>query len=285
MKISDITSLGRVVDPRYPTNLAILLISILVGSVLFGFSVYMGEDFLASISAAFTLGISVFLTWAISREIDPENELAAFAGLLAVIPGSLLLGDPNLVKTLTMLLLLRLLNRTTGLKPKLFDSLTILAFGTLLVLQGNWIFGFFCAAALFLDSLLPDAGHQNLFFPGVMTIITLIGVIIFNPLQPQFEITTAQVVFIAGSILLFIPLILQTGKILVVCDFQPDMLNPIRVQVGQLFAITTAVITWLMAGLAGITSLLPLWGSLFGLSLAYLTSELIKLLRKIVLKH
>lgn len=285
MKISDITSLGRVVDPRYPTNLTILLISILVGSVLFGFSVYTGEDFLASISAAFTLGVSVFLTWAISREIDPEHELAAFAGLLAVIPGYLFLGDPNLVKTLTMLLLLRLLNRTTGLKPKLLDSFTILAFGTLLVLRGNWIFGFFCAAALFLDSRLPDAGHQNLFFSGVMTVITLIGVIIFNPPQPQFEFITAQVVFIAGSILLFIPLILQTRKIQVVCDFQPDMLNPIRVQVGQLFAITTAVITWLMAGLVGITSLLPLWGSLLGLSLAYLTSQLIKLLRKSFPKH
>jgi hypothetical protein len=279
MKISDITSLGRVIDPRYPTNLAILLISILAGGVVFGLSISTGEDFLASIIAAFPLGISVFLTWAIGREIDPEHDLAAFVGLLLVIPGYWLLGTPDLVMVLTVLLLLRMLTRTTGLQPKLLDSFTILAFGTLLVLRGNWFFGFVCAVALFLDSRLPEPGRQNLFFSGLMIAITLVAVGFLQPPLPQFEIVPAELAIIAGSILLFIPLIIQTRKIGVICDFQPEKLNPIRVQAGQILAITVAVISWLLAGRAAFTSLLPLWSSLIGLSLAYLSSLLVKYLR------
>jgi hypothetical protein len=73
-----------------------------------------GDDIFGAAEADFSLADSLFLTWAIGREIDPEHELASFAGLVLVIPGFFILGTPELVILLTMLLTLRSLNRSTG---------------------------------------------------------------------------------------------------------------------------------------------------------------------------
>ena len=276
MKISNYSSLARVVDPRYPTNFAILAISFLTAGALFFINFYHAEDILGSIAAAVSIGASVFLTWAIGREIDPEHELSAFAGLILVIPGFWILGAPDLVFVLTLLLLLRILNRTTGIQPKLLDLFTIIAFGSFLILRGDWIFGLLCAAALFLDSSLPEPSKQNLLFAGIMTALTIISLFVNNPLPIQPELVSGQLFFVIGSLLLFIPLIVQTRGIEVICDFQPEKVYPTRVQAGQLFSISAAVIIWLLQGLNGIINLLPLWSSIIAVSLAYITITLVK---------
>jgi hypothetical protein len=66
------------------------------------------------------------------------------------------------------------------------------------------------------------------------------------------------------------PLIIQTRKIDVTCDFQPEKLDPLRVQAGKIFAISIAAIIWVLAGLTGIINLLPLWSSILGLLIAFL---------------
>ena len=182
------------------------------------------------------------MTWAIGREIDPEHELAAFAGLILVIPGSILLGFPDLIMVLSMLLLLRMVIRTTGLQPNLLDSLTIIALGSFLVLRGDWIFGFFCAAAFFLDSRLNEPLQRNLLFTGIMTALTVIILLIWRPIIPQVERESGQLIFVIGAILLFTPLVRDSKNVDVVCDYQPQKLNPTRLQTGQVFAISAPAI-------------------------------------------
>jgi len=284
MRISSISSLARVVDPRYPTNFAILTIASLVGAGYLIFNLNTGADLLSALGAAFSFAVSVFLTWALSREIDPEHELAAFAGLLLVIPGYLALGAPDLIMVLTILLLVRMLNQTTGLPPKLLDLLSILALASVLLVRGAWILGFFCSAAFILEAWLGELRKRYLLFSGLMAVLTLISIFIFRPLSPSIETTPAQIVFVISATLIFIPLIFNTRRIEVICDYQPEKLKPVRVQAGQVFAISSAILVWLIAGFSGIVDLLPLWSSFIGLSVGNLISQIIEQINKETVK-
>lgn len=272
MRISSISSLARVVDPRYPTNFAILIIAALVGGGYLIYTLYAGTDLFSAISAAFSFAVGVFLTWALGREIDPEHELAAFVGLLLFIPGYLFLGAPDLIMLLAILLLVRMLNQTTGLQPKLLDILAIIALGAVLVVRGALIFGVFCSAAFLLEAWLGESRNRYLFLSGFMAFLTLASFLILKPLFPSKGITPAQVGFVISVALVFIPLVLHTRKIEVICDYQPERLKPVRVQAGQVFAISSAILVWIIAGYSGIIALLPLWSSFIGLSVGYLAS-------------
>lgn len=272
MRISSISSLARVVDPRYPTNFAILIIAALVGGGYLIYTLYAGTDLFSAISAAFSFAVGVFLTWALGREIDPEHELAAFVGLLLFIPGYLFLGAPDLIMLLAILLLVRMLNQTTGLQPKLLDILAIIALVAVLVVRGALIFGVFCSAAFLLEAWLGESRNRYLFLSGFMAFLTLASFLILKPLFPSKGITPAQVGFVISVALVFIPLVLHTRKIEVICDYQPERLKPVRVQAGQVFAISSAILVWIIAGYSGIIALLPLWSSFIGLSVGYLAS-------------
>ena len=272
MRISSISSLARVVDPRYPTNFAILIIAALVGGGYLIYTLYAGTDLFSAISAAFSFAVGVFLTWALGREIDPEHELAAFVGLLLFIPGYLFLGAPDLIMLLAILLLVRMLNQTTGLQPKLLDILAIIALGAVLVVRGALIFGVFCSAAFLLEAWLGESRNRYLFLSGFMAFLTLASFLILKPLFPSKGITPAQVGFVISVALVFIPLVPHTRKIEVICDYQPERLKPVRVQAGQVFAISSAILVWIIAGYSGIIALLPLWSSFIGLSVGYLAS-------------
>jgi hypothetical protein len=272
MRISSISSLARVVDPRYPTNLAILIIATLAGGGYLIYNLYAGTDLLSAFGAAFVFAVGIFLTWALGREIDPEHELAAFAGLLLFIPGFLVLGAPDLIMLLTILLLVRMLNQTTGLQPKFLDLLAIIALGSVLLVRGAWIFGFFCTAAFILEAWLGKLRNRYLVLSALMALLTLASFLIFKPWIPSTGIPLAQVGFVISVALVFIPLVLHTRKIEVICDYQPERLKPVRVQAGQVFAFSSAILVWIIAGYSGIIALLPLWSSFIGLSVGYLTS-------------
>lgn len=280
MKISDYSSLARVVDPRYPTNLAILILSALTGGVLFLYCFFQTNDLQSSIIAAVTVGLTVFLTWALGREIDPENELSAFVGLALVIPGYWLLDTPNFLAILSMLLLLRLLDRTTGYVPRFLDSIAILGLGALLTIQGDWMFGLLTAAVFYLDSRLPAPKREHIYFSGIMGAISISTIIILKPPSPQFNIELVEVLFVLCAILLYIPLIAASRKIDLACDFSDEKINPQRLQTCQIFSLSAAIFVWLFNGRSGIPDLLPLWAAVFGVSLALLSTSLFNRIRK-----
>ncbi len=127
-------TIGRKIDPRYKTNLWILLITagVLVGSLL-----WTGDW---GTSLVFAVGF--FLSWAIARELDPLHEYSAFvAGIFYLLMGfgfeSVELGVLFFV-----LLLLRVISKTTGKEPTAFDLAGILGLSLyLIVTQSNGIYG------------------------------------------------------------------------------------------------------------------------------------------------
>ena len=62
MKLSDLSATGRAIDPRYPTNLAIVLLVLVVTVVGTVWRLFSGGTLLESVLGAIGAGLVVFLT-------------------------------------------------------------------------------------------------------------------------------------------------------------------------------------------------------------------------------
>ena len=115
MKLTDVTTLGRPVDPRYPTNLAVVVLSpvvVVAGTI---YRLVSGYALLEGVLWGIGAGLAVFLAWALGRELDPDHDLSAFVGAGLTVFGLLLTGLPSLLVLFWLLLALRVVNRSTGL--------------------------------------------------------------------------------------------------------------------------------------------------------------------------
>ena len=91
------TSIARPVEPQVPTNLAIL---ILMGVALVGLSItaiVRGAPLVDALLGGLVGSLVVFATWALGRDLAPDDNPAAFVALLPVTALVLLGVDPALM--------------------------------------------------------------------------------------------------------------------------------------------------------------------------------------------
>ncbi|BAC89758.1 hypothetical protein [Gloeobacter violaceus] len=263
MKLSDLTAIGRPVDPSYPTNRTIALIAGITavgGSVI---QLFLGAPWLQSALWGFTAGISVFLAWAIARELDPDRDLSAFVAAGLAIVGTGIWGLPNLGILLWLMLVVRVVNRTTGLSVKWSDSLAVLALGGWLAFQGNWAYAALTAVALWLDSRLPPANRPQVVFAGLGVVLTLV-VLAWGEAAPAAGVSFAAGALAVGLAAVFLPVGIGSGRLVSVGDEDGEALVPIRVQAAQALALSVGIETALWGGAAGLSALTPFWAAVVG---------------------
>lgn len=272
MRMSDITALGRLLDPRYPTNLAIAALALVVAVAGAIFHLFSGVALLESALWGVGAGFAVFLAWALGREIDPDHDLSAFVGAGLMLAGLVLFGLPSLLVLLWLLLVLRVVNRTTGLPAKPADSLAVLGLGGWLTWQGHWIVGLMTAVAFLLDGLLPTPLRHHLLLSGLAFFATVVLSIFHGGMAmesgPTLPIVISSVVM-AG---LFLVVITTSRESQAVGDATGKPLSPRRVQAAQVLALLTALLFAWWEGASGVVALTPLWAALVGVTLYRLTS-------------
>lgn len=299
MQINRLSSITRSIDLSYPTNRAIAVISILFLFGIAGFQFFSGKTFPVALASGFRAGFSVFFAWALAREIDPDNELSAFAAAFLACMGFLLFlspffpspffPSPGLLVLFLFLLSIRIVNRSTGLPAKLFDSLVILLLSGWLSLQESWSFGLIAALAFFLDGFLPEPNRSHRAFAGAAFLISLFA------LSGAGAAGTAGVAGVAGgkevifgdagilvltASFLFLPHIFFSRKIRTKGDLSGSPLTPIRVQAAQLSSLAGALLLAGLEGWRGIEVLMPLWGALIGVPIYGYAQLLLQTLRK-----
>lgn len=168
-KIYTFSSIGRPVDWKVATNRAMVLS--LAPVALAGAAVAAWQDLPPLEALVFTLAaaLAAFGGWALGRELDPDDQAAAFVAL--VISALVVLfvgpagGNYHLLVLFTVLGLVRQVNRTTGLKARLGDSLVLLAL-TLWVIYGtaNPLFGLAAGFSFILDGSLDRPLRRQLVF-------------------------------------------------------------------------------------------------------------------------
>ncbi|MGA9188292.1 MAG: hypothetical protein WB014_06940 [Methanosarcina sp.] len=280
MKIERLSSVARSINLAYPTNRAIVIITLLFLLGTTGLQLSLGRGISSALDFGLRAGVSVFLAWAFARELDTDNELSAFVAAFSGCAGFLLFPSPFLLALFLELLLIRIINRSTGLAAKTSDSLVILLLSGWISFQGEWLFGLFTALAFFLDSFLPEPNRCNRIFGGIAFLISLF-VSIRTAGKESILMNTQLGLFMLAAALLFVPQLLSSWKIKSRGDLTGIPLDPLRIHAAQLTALLSAVLFATLKGWAGVESLMPLWGAFLGISLYGYLQMLLKRLCKV----
>lgn len=123
------TSLARPIDPAYLSNRALLILLPLLALLSAGLaSIYDFDS--RPLSAAFSGALVGFVAWALTRELAPDYNSDAFVALTLAWGASIFFGMNQVLLVFVGLLLVRVVNRSTGLPSRPFDTLSVVGFCT-----------------------------------------------------------------------------------------------------------------------------------------------------------
>jgi len=122
-------TLGRKIDLHYKPNLIIVLWALIV--------IIIGGLATGEVMLGIHLGGGVFLTWALSRELDPAHDYSAFIAVAFSLFMVVYFEMIHFLIFLWLLLLMRAVNGITGKDLTLFDIYSILGFTVFLSLTNE----------------------------------------------------------------------------------------------------------------------------------------------------
>jgi hypothetical protein len=268
-RVYTITSIGRPLDPAYPTNRAVLGLLPLAAVVAGGFAAGSGVGIAGVLGRAAGGALAAFGSWALAREIAPDDEITGAFGAMALGFTTYLVFEAALVPVFAALFFARLVARTTGLAATGLDSLVV----TAIALFAAWSAGSpwpaaAGAAAFSLDAVLAPGLARQWLFAGLcaagavaLTSAGLAPDIV--PVQPDLVPRTAATIIVVGAI----ALIAGTRNVGALCDATDEPLSVTRVRAGQLVTLLTAL-AWAAAGSAGIEAGALVWATLAAVTLA-----------------
>ncbi len=265
MNIRKYTATGRPVDPDYATNKAIMIITLVVLAGGFVYRMITGSGILPAIGWGFGAAFSVFLSWAVCREIDPDHDLSAFVAAGLTLVGIFFYYPPDFIGTFWLLSVLRVVNRTTGLRPYIQDSVVVSLLSAWLMFEGYWIYGLITIAAFAVDYILDHKIPQQMYFSLVNALFFLIIWILrgYRSTLENFPLTFPVIPVLI--VILFLPLVVSYRKVTSTGDDTGEPLEPVRIMSAQILALFVGVQLYLQSGYA---PMIPLYGAITG-SLIY----------------
>ena len=164
-RIYQYTSLGRppeLSDPAARIVLYLLPAGAILGAVMGWLS---GGGLAAALHEALIYALALYASWALARELDPDDSPAAFISLAAGLLAVLLVDSPGILIAFVVLGLVRMVNRSSGLPAKKTDSFLTMALSIFIIYStDSALFGAVAALAFFLDgSLREPLRHQWVF--------------------------------------------------------------------------------------------------------------------------
>jgi hypothetical protein len=266
MSVRRFSAIARPVDPKFPTNRAVMGVTMALAAFEFLRSLLAGSDWPASAFAAAGLGLTVFLTWAICREIDPDRDLSAFVASGFAFVGVLLWGLPDLAVIFWLLLTVRVVNRTTGLRATALDFIAVLSLATWLAFRVWWPIGAFTAVAFLLDGWLvqPHLRHRIL---GFVALAITLGAAFLGATSWSFHGPAWASCGMAMVLcMVFVPVFVAARELTTLADDTKERLSTSRVRASQMLALLVGVTAVCWTGADGLVLVWPLWSAVLGAS-------------------
>jgi MFS family permease len=267
MTSKKISALGRPMDYSDPTNVAIILITLftLVAAYLY-LSLLGGYAWGEAIGPSVGIAFSVFISWAISREISPDYPYSAYFGVAIVIIMIIYIDSilhPHYLSLFWILFFSRALNRSTGIKPKLFDSVLIIGLTLWLSFTYSWIAGIIASFAFWLDASLKNPQPRHKIMALLSLLIAVVSFII-NPIFLSGTLIYAEVLTLLIVSILFLSFIFMTKEVKSKADFTPQILDKQRLRFTQAFSMISLLLFAMIRGADAFYGLAPLWTAMGG---------------------
>jgi hypothetical protein len=234
-----ITVLPREISLKYPSNKFIVGLSLFAFFVAFPIDLFFNGHnlFEASIFSVNTF-LSVFLVWAVMREFEPDRPV--FANVASVLTLIYYIIDSApiflILDLLLILLVLRMVVRSTGPKFTWFDLVIVFAAGAYLgITNDSWIYFDFISAAFLLDLTLSNRNKKAIYF----LFLSLIGVVYYFAKNLfdnfNFEFSNFEIFLLLTAIAGIIYAIFNFNKeIKSKCDLTNERINRERLLFGRL---------------------------------------------------
>lgn len=234
------TSIARPIDPAYLTNRALLVVLPLLMLLNAGLaSLYdVGGG---PMSAALNGALVAFSAWALTRELAPDYNAAAFVALVLAWIANLTLGTNMVLLVFVAVLLVRLVNRSTGPRWRLLDTFGVLGFCIWAAVNTQQPLILMVAAGAFaLDAALRNPLRRH--YIAAAACIAAFTWMLLNDVRLMAGDLTAWdwglVGVFAGGIVLTVA---RSADPVAYCDTSPDRLDRVRVNAGLITGWLCAV--------------------------------------------
>lgn len=263
-----VTSIGRPLEPEYATNRAVLFLMPLAAIIASAAAALRGESVAMIASAGLVAAIAMFGTWASGRELAPDHNIAAFVSMALGFGVLFVVEAASLLTLFVTLFLVRIVNRTVGLRARRSDSIAVvlLVFWAVYDLSDPWL-AVVAALAFCFDAILPEPHRPQLAFAAICLAgfwLSRSHIGLDNAAVSALDLLSQLIVSVVT--LAFIITIARTQRVASLADATAKALTPARVQAGMLLALLVALQS-LTLGAEGVYGAALVWASLAGTSI------------------
>ena len=268
------SSLLRWYDLSLGYNRVIVLLSAVGGAL--GFVVgWLGEpSVVAAVGRAAVAGLTAFGAAALAKEIDPDHPRSAVLAAALAIPAAAIALPQSLPALLWLILLLRFINRATGLAPKWTDTAALLLLAGWHLWRGGPLFpglrfatplfAVLTGAVLITDALLPHGRRAHgplggLVVAGALAywVVNAVG-FASTPHETWLTVVLLAITMATIGVILTCYVILMPG------DATGRPLDSSRFQAAQIVALAVGLSFASWHGQAGAALFVALWAALLG---------------------
>lgn len=259
-----LSSLWRSYDLSLGYNRLILLLTALGAAVGLGRGLLVGQPFVPTLPSAFLGGVTVFIAATLAKEIDPDHPQSAVLAAVLALPAVWVANLMSLPALLWLLLVLRFVNRSTGLAPKVTDALVLLVIGGGLAWLVSPLFGVLSGGVLLLDALLPDGRRAHGPLGGLVMVAGVVYWLLNAGNFPPAPAPTWLVVALLALTIAAFGIILACYVILASGDATGRPVSSARFQAAQTIALAIGLCFASWHGVYGAVLFVALWAALVG---------------------
>ena len=245
------TSIARPIDPAYLTNRALLIVLPIAGllsAVLAHFHDMSGGPLSAALSGA----LAAFAAWALTRELAPDYNSAAFVALAFAWFTNVAFGARLVLLLFVALLLVRMVNRSTGMSWRPLDTLGVFGFCAWAAISTQQPLILLVASLAFaLDAALKDPLRQH-YLAAAACLPVFIWMLLGEKDLIAADLTVRDWSLIGAYALGIVLFVKTNSEPYSYCDIAPERLDRMRVNAGL-------IVGWLLAVQAVLTNGRSAW--------------------------
>jgi hypothetical protein len=208
---------------------------------------------------AFQANLSVFLAWALGREVDPDDNATALLAAPLSLGVFVWQGSFDWLVIVLLLMLLRVGNHICGKSPKPADGLLLLGLCAYLCWQGHYLLGFTAALVFLADARLSMPNDKSLWYALLALLLGILGIFFSVNDLYSFSFEWPWLAGVAALSLLFFLVISHYRRPRSSEDYRVRPLNGQRMQITLLIILLTAFLVYLLRGQEGLFRLFSLW--------------------------